>query len=51
MGEDLSGSQSSAGVHVQHLGHNVLGQTGDGQPVARVHVVLSFANSLENVLW
>ena len=49
MGEDLSGGQSSAGVHVQHLGHDVLGETGDGQPVARVHVVLALPDPLKDV--
>ena len=50
MCEDLPCGQSSAGIHVQHLSDDVLGETGDRGPVAGVHVVLTLPDPLEDVL-
>ena len=49
MSQDLVCCQTLAGVNIQHLSNQVLGKTGDSQPVARVNVVLALSNPAQDV--
>ena len=49
--QDLVCCQSLAGVNIQHLPDQILGQARDSQPVSRVNVVLPLPNPAQYILW